>query len=312
MRRPDLRGLLERVKELIPSPPQPDSEDDSPGLTDRMKEHLLPVADRMIGFFPNLQRDLIQAEMDDREDVEYLAESIAQSLSLAIMISVAMVSIAIIFSNYMFLQYLPIIAPVALIFGTFTFSKRPSVQAKKRTRKLEKELPYALRHILIEVDAGISLYQAMVSVSDGYGEASNEFKKIVNEINAGTSEVTALENAILRNPSQEYRRALWQIINALKSGTDVSTTLENLVDSIMEKQILSVEEYGKELNPYTLMYMMVAVIMPSLGVTFIMILSTFTGMNLGNNVFYGILIGLVLFQLMFINLVKSKRPAVKA
>jgi len=80
----------------------------------------------------------------------------------------------------------------------------------------------------------------------------------------------------------------------------------------MEKQILSVEEYGKELNPYTLMYMMVAVIMPSLGVTFIMILSTFTGMNLGNNVFYGILIGLVLFQLMFINLVKSKRPAVKA
>jgi len=210
------------------------------------------------------------------------------------------------------LHYLPLIAPVALIFGTFTFAKRPSVQAKKRTRQLEKELPYALRHILIEVDAGISLYQAMVSVSDGYGEASNEFKKIVNEINAGTSEVAALENAILRNPSQEYRRALWQIINALKSGTDVSTTLENLVDSIMEKQILSVEEYGKELNPYTLMYMMVAVIMPSLGVTFIMILSTFTGMNLGNNVFYGILIGLVLFQLMFINLVKSKRPAVKA
>lgn len=312
MRRPDLGGLVERLKGLIPSPPQPDEDDDSPTMTDRIKERLLPVAGGLIQFFPNLQRDLIQAEMDDREDVEYLAESIAQSLSLTVMIVVAVVSIAVIFENYMFLQYLPLIAPVALIFGTFTFSKRPAVQAKKRTRELEKELPYALRHILIEVDAGISLYQAMVSVSDGYGEASNEFQKIVNEINAGTSEVTALENAILRNPSQEYRRALWQIINALKSGTDVSTTLENLVDSIMEKQILSVEEYGKELNPYTLMYMMVAVIMPSLGVTFIMILSTFTGMSLGNNIFYGILIGLVLFQLMFINLVKSKRPAVKA
>lgn len=311
MRRPDLGGLVERLKGLIPSPPQSD-EDDGPTMNDRIKERLLPVAGGLIQFFPNLQRDLIQAEMDDREDVEYLAESIAQSLSLTVMIVVAVVSIAVIFENYMFLQYLPLIAPVALIFGTFTFSKRPAVQAKKRTRELEKELPYALRHILIEVDAGISLYQAMVSVSNGYGEASNEFQKIVNEINAGTSEVTALENAILRNPSQEYRRALWQIINALKSGTDVSTTLENLVDSIMEKQILSVEEYGKELNPYTLMYMMVAVIMPSLGVTFIMILSTFTGMDLGNNIFYGILIGLVLFQLMFINLVKSKRPAVKA
>jgi len=61
MRHPDLSGLLERVKDLIPSPPQPDREDDSPGLTDRMKEQLLPIADRLIGFFPNLQRDLIQS-----------------------------------------------------------------------------------------------------------------------------------------------------------------------------------------------------------------------------------------------------------
>ncbi|MDY6778541.1 MAG: type II secretion system F family protein [Candidatus Nanohaloarchaea archaeon] len=275
-------------------------------------ERLMPVAEELISFFPNLQRDLIQAEMQDREDVRYLAESLYKALQLALMAGLGMIVIGYTADNMALIRYAFLFTPLILGFGTFTFAKRPNVQAKKRMRQLEKELPYALRHILIEVQAGVSLYQAMVSVTEGYGEASNEFTKIVNEVNAGKSEVEALENAILRNPSQEFRRAMWQIINALESGTDVSSTLESLVDAIMEKQILAVEKYGKSLNPYTLMYLMIAIIMPSLGVTFLMIISTFTGMNISNQMFYGILVGITIFQLVFINMVKSKRPVVKS
>lgn len=276
-----------------------------------IEEALLPLAEQMISLFPNLQRDLIQAKMEDHEDVEYLASCIMKAGALGLTVLLLLVFFGITEGNATLYWYAIILGPVLFGFGVFTLAKRPRIKAKKRTRLLEKELPYALRHVLIEVDAGVSLYRAMVSVTDGYGEASEEFNKIVSEINAGKSEVEALEDSILRNPSQQYRRALWQIINSIKSGADVSETLSSLVDTIMEQQILSVEEYGKELNPYTLMYMMIAIIMPSLGVTFLMILSTFTGMDLSNTIFYGILIFLVLFQILFINLVESKRPLVK-
>jgi len=291
---PDLQELLRR---------KPTKED--------IVQELMPVAEQLQLLFPDMERKLSQAQMD-KDAVTHLAEAVFRGLSTGLMIGVGLVYFGWITEDVFMYQMAVALTPVSTLFGFFTYAKLPDIKAKKRVRELEKELPYALRHVLIEVKAGISVYQAIVSVSDGYGEASDEFKRIAKDMNSGLSEIEALERAVVRNPSMQFRRALWQIINALKSGSDVSKTLESLVDAIIQKQILSVQQYGKELNPYTLMYMMVAVIMPSLGVTFIMILSTFTGMNLGNNVFYGILIGLVLFQLMFINLVKSKRPAVKA
>ncbi len=272
---------------------------------------LMPVADRLSSFFPNMKKELIQAEMEEKDDVKYLAECIFQSLQLSFMGAIGLgIAGYITGSTDMYWYGLGLFLFI-ILFGTFTFAKRPKVKANRRTRNLDAELPYALRHILIEVKSGISIYQAMVSVTTDYGEASQEFKKIVADINTGKSEVQALESAVLRNPSKKFRRALWQIINALKSGADVSDTLESLVDSIMEEQILAVEEYGKELNPYTLMYMIIAIIVPSLGVTFMMILSSFTGIELSATLFYVLMIGLVLFQLFFINIVKSKRPVVK-
>jgi len=201
--------------------------------------------------------------------------------------------------------------PLLFIFAFFTFANYPKIKAKRLSRELEKDLPYALRHMLIEVRSGISLYEAMVSVSEDYGEASKEFQRIVKDINGGKPQVKALEDSIIRNPSTQYRRAMWQMINALKSGTDVSSTLETLVDSMVKQQKLKVKRYGKELNPYVLMYLMIAVIVPSLGVTFLIVLSTFTSMGLGQFLFFQILGGLIVFQIFFLNFVKSKRPEVK-
>lgn len=274
-------------------------------------ELLMPVAERIQFLFPDMERRISQARMEVGA-IEHLAESLFRGASTGGMVGVSLLSMGMIFDDPFMLQLTLLLTPVAAIFGFFTYAKLPAIRAKKRVRELEKELPYALRHVLIEVKAGISVYQAMVSVSEGYGEASVEFDQIARDINSGMSEIDALEAAVVRNPSLQFRRALWQMINALKSGSDVSTTLESLVDAIVEKQILEVRKYGKELNPYTLMYMMAAIILPSLGVTFLMVLSTFTGAGITEGIFYGILVFLIFFQIMFINLVKSKRPSVKA
>lgn len=281
-----------------------------PIASEKYYRFFLPLAYNLEKLVPNIQKDLTRARMEVDTDV-FLASAILRGIQIAFTIAAPLAVAGIYLENTTItigaIGGLPLIA----IFGFFTFANYPKIQAKKISRELEKDLPYALRHMLIEVRSGISLYESMVSVSEGYGEASKEFNTIVKDINGGKPQIEALEDSIVRNASTQYRRAMWQMINALKSGTDVSSTLETLVESMVKKQKLDVKRYGKEMNPYVLVYLMIAVIVPSLGVTFLIVLSTFTGVGLDEFTFYQILGGLILFQLFFLNFVKSKRPEVK-
>jgi flagellar protein FlaJ len=151
-----------------------------------------------------------------------------------------------------------------------------------------------------------------VGVSTGYEKLSDEFMKIVKNINAGKSQIEALNEASERNPSLYFRRALWQIVNAIKAGSDIGNTLEVITNDLSDKQINEIKSYGQELNPWTMMYMIVAVIAPSLGVTFLIILSSFSGISIPELIFPAILLGLFLFQIFFIGFIKSKRPSIAA
>ena len=279
-------------------------------VSDKYLKYFLPLAAKLKTLTPNVQRDLKRARMDVEPD-KFLASSIARGIQIGFTLTATLVSASMIISNQQIMVIALAVFPILTVFGTFTAINYPKIRAKRISRELEKDLPYALRHMLIEVRSGISLYESMVSVSQGYGEASEEFNRIIKDINGGKPQIEALEDSIVRNPSEQYRRAMWQMINALKSGTDVSNTLESLVQSMIKQQKLEVKRYGKELNPYILVYLMIAVIMPSLGVTFLIVLSTFTGVGLDEFAFYQILGGLILFQLFFMNFVKSKRPEVK-
>lgn len=279
-------------------------------VSEKFLKYFLPLADRSRKMVPHIQRDLTRARMD-MEPEKFLASAMVRGLQVGVLISSSLLAAGIITGNTTIIVGGVAAFPLISIFGFFTASNYPKIRTKKISRELEKNLPYALRHMLIEVRSGISLYESMVSVSEDYGEASKEFERIVRDINGGKPQIDALEDSIVRNPSEQYRRAMWQMINALKAGTDVSDTLETLVDSMVKKQKLEVKKYGKELNPYILVYLMIAVIMPSLGVTFLIVLSTFTGVGLNKFTFFQILGGLILFQIFFLNFVKSKRPEVK-
>jgi len=279
-------------------------------VSDKYTQYFLPLTDKVGKLAPNINRDLTRARMGVDPDI-FIASSIFRGLQLGTVIGFSLILAGFLTDTSLLITSGAAAIPLISVLGFFTFVNLPKVKSKKISRELDKDLPYALRHMLIEVRSGISLYESMVSVSSGYGEASKEFNRIVKDINGGKPQIEALEDSIVRNPSNQYRRAMWQMINALKSGTDVSNTLETLVESMVKQQKLDVERYGNELNPYILVYLMIAVIMPSLGVTFLIVLSTFTGVGLNEMTFYQILIGLILFQIFFLNFVKSKRPEVK-
>jgi pilus assembly protein TadC len=144
-----------------------------------------------------------------------------------------------------------------------------------------------------------------------YGSVSKEFKKAVRQIIAGKPQIDALEELSSRNPSIYFRRTIWQIVNGMKAGSDMSTVIQEIIDSLGEEQLLQIQKYGSQLNPLAMFYMLVAVIVPALGVTFIVVVSSFLSMpsNTTKIIFWGLFGVILFFQIMFLGVIKSRRPS---
>lgn len=276
----------------------------------RSSKLFLGVADKLVSFFPQIKIDLIQSDSDLTPE-EHIAYSLYSAINLTLIILATIIALGVIFNNFEVLTIGIYASPVIYLFTLFSSLSRPKIIAKRKAREIEKDLPYAMRHLLIEIKSGIPLYQGLVAISEKYSICSKEVKKIVSDINSGKSQIDAIEDSIFRNPSKHYRRSFWQILSALKTGSSLESNLESTVDDLLKQQLIDIKKYGQELNPLTLMYMMIAVILPSLGITFLIIISSFVGGSLTKPIFIIVLMGLIIFQIMFMNLVKMKRPMVR-
>jgi pilus assembly protein TadC len=271
-------------------------------------KRFMPAGEKLVKFFPSLRKDLYQAKIKI-DPIEYVSLAFAIALFYFFLVSGLIGLIAFAGTGT-----IPLIAPAAgalLSFSSFLYLIFwPKLVATRRMRTLETNLLFALRHLLIEIRAGIPLFNSMVSISTGYGEVSEEFKRVVREINAGSSQTEALDAAAKRNPSMYFRRALWQLVNALRGGADIADTLQAITDDFAKRQAIEVRKYGQELNPWTVLYMMIAVVLPSLGITFLIVLTSFTGIPMPKEMFPFIVLGLGLFQFFFLGFVRSRRPAI--
>jgi len=203
---------------------------------------------------------------------------------------------------------------IAIAVAFFVFFQQlvyPKVYAHRRIRSIERNLLSVLQNILIELNSGVPLFDILVNISKGeYGDVSKEFSKVVREINAGRPQIEALENMAAVNPSLFFRRAVWQLVNGMKSGANMSNVVNEIINSLSEEQVLQIQKYGSQLNPLAMFYMLVVVIAPSLGMTFLIILSSFISLSdfATKLIFWGLYSIVVFFQMMFMGIIKSKRP----
>jgi len=267
------------------------------------------VAEPILNLSPSLDLELEQAGFDINAR-DYL--SIAFFSAIFMFLVTYLVFMLITFRLVELSLALTASLMVGLLFGFVTFfyiKAYPKLILKKRMFDIERNILYALKHMYVQVTSGVSLYDAMASVSRGnYGQISSEFKSAIKFISTGIPMEKALEELTLRNPSLYFRRALWQISNGVKSGSDVGGILKNIIEYVSAEQKIMIRRYGSQLNPLTVAYMMVAVIMPSLGVTFLMVLSSFAKIPVTEQIFWGIIVFMIIFQFMFMGILKSKRP----
>jgi len=203
----------------------------------------------------------------------------------------------------------------ALLFSGFVFFSQmayPSIYVMRREKNIEKNLIPALQDILIQLSSGVPLFSVLVNISAAdYGELSIEFKKAVRKISAGSPEQEVLEGLSKRNPSTFFKRTLWQISNGMNAGSDMTFVIEDSIKSLVEEQMIQIQNYGNKLNPLIVFYMLIAVIIPALSITFLTIISSMVDLPQTTTIilFIGFFIFVVLMQIMFLGLIKSRRPS---
>ena len=96
----------------------------------------------------------------------------------------------------------------------------------------------------------------------------------------------------------------------MKAGSNLSIVINETINSLIEEQNIQIQRYGSQLNPLAMFYMLIAVIVPSLGVTFITVLGTIIALDKATIklLFWGIFIVVIFFQIMFLGAIKSRRP----
>jgi flagellar protein FlaJ len=202
-------------------------------------------------------------------------------------------------------------ASLAFLFALAFYLYYPAIQLRKIAQMTDNELVFALRELSLQIESGVTLYNAMLNVAQGnYGYASRAFAVTVRDINNGVPEKKALERMALRSRSEYLKKIVWQLLTALDSGAPLADTLHKIVDNLMVDRRQVVKDFSASLNFLVLMYMLVAAAIPSIGMTFLILLSTFSGIGLSEEAYLVILFGTFLGQIGLIGYINSARPAV--
>lgn len=255
---------------------------------------------------PSLKKNLARAEINKTAE-QFMIETLMQSVIFTTVISILL---------FMFLQkmdLLILVFPASFIFFMITFNSlmgSPGAKIKKLEKDIDREILFAGRFLLIKIHSGRPLLNALIEATTSYGVSSKYFRKIVSEIETGTSIEQAIEKEMNSTPSEKFQKILFQINNALKLGIDITGPLSMILDEISDQQKLEIMKYGKKLNSIVMFYMLAAIVVPSLGITMLVVVLGLISIPIDTPVFIAGIVFLIIIQFVFLTIFKGIRPTV--
>lgn len=277
----------------------------------RAGSHLfIGLAEALSPLLLNLKLNLKQAEMEV-EPRDYIAMCLFSSVINFFFMTVILFLFISSLKEGSFIVIVPLVSFIVVSFMFFQQLMYPRVKANRRVRDIERNLLPALRTFLIQINSGVPIFDVLVLISTrNYGEISRVFGRAVKDINAGSPQNEVLEEMATTNPSLYFRRAIWQITNGMKSGSNINNVIKEVISALSQEQLVDIQKYGSQLNPLAMFYMMIVVILPTLGMTFMLIITSIISSSeeFTQLIFWGLYVFVFFFQLMFIGIIKAKRP----
>ncbi len=212
--------------------------------------------------------------------VQHLVLSIIFSMLLtAVITGIMFVLLTVI--DPLFLILIPFIAGLVFFFSLLAFSYLgPMQKAKQRGVQIDTELPYALRHLATELQAGIGLYKTLQSIAkNDYGLLSDELSRTIIEIENGTDTKTALRHTALRSQSKNFNVALFHIIRTLNTGGNLAQSIDSVAETVSFDLMESAKQFGEKMNFFGIIFIFIAIVLP----VFLAVLSAIANAPIGQN-----------------------------
>ena len=184
-----------------------------------------------------------------------------------------------------------VLASLVTMWGIGTGYVAPTVHVgirrKKRMKEMQKALPDALDMLVVCVEAGLGLNQALVRVSDEIDRISrvlSEQLSLVNlEIRAGTGREEALRNLGDRTGLDDIKSLVAMLIQTDRFGTSIATALRVQADTLRTKRRQRAEEAAAK-TTIKLVFPLVLFIFPAmfvviLGPAMIQIMQALSGFS---------------------------------
>lgn len=236
-----------------------------------------------------------------------LIASIMLAIVLGITTIILMVHIGIAAGAAVLLGF--VVGLVAFYVGLNMFLQFPKRKGQSNAKTIERDIIFAARDLIISLRSGMPLFNALTSVSTGYGEASKEFAKVVKRVQLGTPLVDAIDQTIEETKSNSFKRIMLQASVSIKSGADVVGALQSIIDQLAEERTIEMRRYGQKLNAIAMFYMLFGIILPSMGIAVVTILTTFISIFTVNiTILEAALVGIIFLQLIFLQMIKRSRP----
>lgn len=154
----------------------------------------------------------------------------------------------------------------------------PQIKEQRNYSDINQDLPYALRHMGIELKAGKGLHDALITIKDAnYGSLSKEFNRVLEEIKFGKSTEDALLEMSHRIKSKGLSTAIQQIISTLRVGGNLSNSLNIIAKDVTFDMTIKLKEYSQKLNSFILIYTFIAILAPTISLVMLMAGSTVIG-----------------------------------
>lgn len=227
--------------------------------------------------------------------------------NIAIKAILAMTLLLLIFSNLEIIAMFLTIIGMIYIFVIYY----PTIKEQSSYSDINQELPYALRHMGIELKSGKGLHDALLAIKNSdYGSLSMEFNRVLEEVKFGSSTEESLLEMSNRVKSDGLSRAIQQIVSTLRVGGNLSDTLNIIANDITFDMHIKLKEYSQKLNSFILIYTFIAILTPIIGLIMLMAGSTVMGDIISADLLlliYSVLFpAIVIFMGMFVKKLEPK------
>ncbi len=263
-------------------------------------------------FTPQLKSDIVLSNIDMTAE-EYMVSSLASASILGAMMFTFTYLPVYLLEMVPGSELIVSIAPAVVIalLDFFIMMQYPRILAVKRAELIDRDLIYALKELLLNMSAGLSLFESLRRVSDAnYGYVSSDLRGVVEKTTQGTPLDDALEGLALRTSSEYMRNALWQTVNAVKAGTSVKEALSGIIDALVREQTRKIRNYIQELNVLTMVYMLFAVAVPTIITTVLVVLTSLMGTGVDEITYVTVIVVCIFIQVALVGFIRSRRPLV--